>query len=78
MGKAQHFTKYMRKAFRTYSKKCSKDFIYKDTSSKRVHVLGNGPSLDDSIHLVQDNDDVVMVNFSATTDLFLKLKPNFF
>lgn len=77
MGKAQYFSKYVRKALKTYSKKCSKDFIYKETNIKRVHILGNGPSLDDSIHLVQDNDDVVMVNFSATTDLFLKLKPKY-
>ena len=46
---------------------------------KKIHILGNGPSLKSTINKIDlENDEVLMVNFSPNTEMFFKLKPKFF
>ena len=42
-----------------------------------MHVLGNGPSLNDSLKLINEKDDVMMVNFAILTDLFFQMRPSY-
>ena len=71
------FLKFSRKAFRKYLKHWSKDFVFSGRRDVAVHVLGNGPSLNDSLKLINKTDDVIMVNFAMLTDLFFELKPRY-
>ena len=64
------FLKFLRKAFRKYLKHWSKDFVFSGRRDVTIHVLGNGPSLKDSLKLINKKDDVIMVNFAMLTDLF--------
>ena len=44
----------------------------------RVHVLGNGPGVGDSVkRFYKSDDDIVMVNYAYKTDLFFELKPKY-
>lgn len=70
--------KFLRKASRRYLKHGSKDFVFSGINGRKIHVLGNGPSLSGSLHLIEEEEDVVMVNYSVLTDLFFKLKPLYF
>ena len=67
----------MRKALRRYLKHGSKDFVFSGANDTIVHVLGNGPSLSDSIELISKADDVIMVNDSLLTELFFELEPRY-
>ena len=69
--------KFLRKAFKRYLKHWSKDFVYSRQQDIVVHVLGNGPSLTASLHLIKKEDRVAMVNFAILTDLFFQLKPSY-
>lgn len=45
-------------------------------TGKAVHVIVNGPSLNETVHFVDElPGDVIMVNFAPTTDLFFEHKP---
>ena len=66
------------KAVLFYSCGFSKDFVFKGYNTKRVHVLGNGPSLSKSLNIINtDLDDIIMVNYSPLSDIFWELKPKF-
>lgn len=67
----------MRKAFKKYLKYGSKEFVFSETQDATIHVLGNGPSLSESLDLINKADDVIMVNDSILTDLFFELKPRY-
>lgn len=71
------FIKFSHKALKKYLQNGSKDFRFTGMQSATVHVLGNGPSLEQSLPKIGEKDDVIMVNFSVLTDLFIKLKPNY-
>lgn len=77
MQTAYYLLKFARKAIRKYSRNFSRDFVFKGLVGNRVHVLGNGPSLTKSLHLIQAADDVIMVNFAPATDLFRELRPRY-
>lgn len=78
MRKLLILIRFFRKSLCEYVKNYSKDFIFNGKIERAIHVLGNGPSLDQSLYLIKDSDDVIMVNWSVTTELFIKLKPKFF
>ena len=67
----------MRKALRRYLKDGSKDLVFSGVNDAFIHVLGNGPSLSDSIELISKGDDVIMVNDSLLTELFFELEPRY-
>lgn len=71
------FIKFAHKALKKYLRYGSKDFRFSGIQGATVHVLGNGPSLKQSLVKIGDKDDVIMVNFSVLTDLFTNLKPNY-
>jgi hypothetical protein len=53
----------------------SRDFVFKGKINNVIHILGNGPSLKDSLDIIKEGDDIAMVNFSPLTDIFFKYKP---
>lgn len=71
------FLKFLRKVFRKYRKHWSKDFVFSGRRDVTIHVLGNGPSLNGSLHLIKKEDRMTMVNFAVLTDLFFQLKPSY-
>jgi len=71
------FIKFLRKALKKSLKQGAKDFVFSEKKDAIAHVLGNGPSLESSLHLIKGEDDIIMVNFSVLTDLFFKLKPTY-
>ena len=71
------FLKFFKKALRKYLKYGAKDFVYSGKINAVAHVLGNGPSLRASLHLIKKEDRIIMVNFSVLTDLFFELKPRY-
>lgn len=53
--------------------------VMREHNGERMVVIGNGPSLNKSIELYEQQikeSDIIMVNFAAMTDLFLKLRPS--
>lgn len=51
----------------------------REHNGKRMVVIGNGPSLNKSLELYEQQikeSDIIMVNFAAMTDLFFKLRPS--
>ena len=53
--------------------------VMREHNGERMVVIGNGPSLNMSIELYEQQikeSDIIMVNFAAMTDLFLKLRPS--
>lgn len=53
--------------------------VMRGHNGERMVVIGNGPSLNKSIELYEQQikeSDIIMVNFAAMTDLFLKLRPS--
>lgn len=71
------FIKFLRKALKKSLKQGAKDFVFSEKRDAIAHVLGNGPSLDASLHLIKEGDDTIMVNFSVLTDLFFEIKPTY-
>ena len=45
---------------------------------KKLHILMNGPSCSETIGCIASNDDVMMVNSAANSELFWRLKPRYY
>ena len=70
---------YSVKAVLRYSLNFSSEFVYSKgaNNEKIIHVLGNGPSLNKSLKMIKDEDDVIMVNYSPLSSVFFSIKPKY-
>lgn len=60
---------------RRIKKDKEKFYKKKKCNHKKVHVIANGPSLNDTLSQIGDHDDVITVNYSLKEERIQKLHP---
>lgn len=69
---------YLSRVFRFFLSGYSSDFkCYNLTTKNKIHVIGNGPSLEKTLKFITQDDDIMMVNFSPNNSRFYVLKPKY-